>query len=43
VSRLFGVGEYRSTVSCAGSRLLFENQVVVLDTFSVPTLLADPL
>lgn len=43
VSRLFGVGEYRSRVSCAGDRLLFEAQVVVLDTFSVPTLLADPL
>lgn len=43
VSRLFGVGEYRSRVSCAGTRLLFDSQVVVLDTFSVPTLLADPL
>jgi 3-phenylpropionate/cinnamic acid dioxygenase small subunit len=43
VSRLFGVGEYRSRISCAGSRLLFEANVVVLDTFSVPTLLADPL
>jgi anthranilate 1,2-dioxygenase small subunit len=43
VSRLFGVGEYQSKVSCAGARLLLETQVVVLDTFSVPTLLADPL
>lgn len=43
VSRLFGVGAYRSTVSVVGERLLFEANVVVLDTFSVPTLLADPL
>lgn len=43
VSRLFGVGEYRSRISCAGSKLLFEANVVQLDTFSVPTLLADPL
>ncbi len=43
VSRLFGVGEYRSRINCAGSRLLFEANIVQLDTFSVPTLLADPL
>jgi anthranilate 1,2-dioxygenase small subunit len=43
VSHLFGVGEYRSTVSEAGDRLLFDANVVVLDSFSVPTLLADPL
>ena len=43
VSRLFGVGEYRSRISCGGSRLLFEANIVQLDTFSVPTLLADPL
>ncbi|WP_428665950.1 aromatic-ring-hydroxylating dioxygenase subunit beta [Reyranella sp.] len=43
VSRLFGVGEYRSRIVCAGSRLLFEANIVQLDTFSVPTLLADPL
>jgi anthranilate 1,2-dioxygenase small subunit len=43
VSRLFGVGEYRSRIACAGSRLLFEANIVQLDTFSVPTLLADPL
>lgn len=43
VSRLFGVGEYRSRISCGGSKLLFEANIVQLDTFSVPTLLADPL
>lgn len=43
VSRLFGVGEYRSRIVCSGSRLLFEANIVQLDTFSVPTLLADPL
>jgi anthranilate 1,2-dioxygenase small subunit len=43
VSRLFGVGEYRSKISCSGSKLLFEANIVQLDTFSVPTLLADPL
>jgi anthranilate 1,2-dioxygenase small subunit len=43
VTRLFGVGEYRSKISCAGERLLFTANVVVLDSFSVPTLLADPL
>ena len=43
VSRLFGVGEYRSRLVCSGSRLLFEANIVQLDTFSVPTLLADPL
>jgi anthranilate 1,2-dioxygenase small subunit len=43
VSRLFGVGEYRSRIACGGSRLLFEANIVQLDTFSVPTLLADPL
>jgi anthranilate 1,2-dioxygenase small subunit len=43
VTRLFGVGEYRSRVSCGGDRLLLDSQIVVLDTFSVPTLLADPL
>ncbi len=43
VSRLFGVGEYKSKISCSGSTLLFEENVVQLDTFSVPTLLADPL
>jgi anthranilate 1,2-dioxygenase small subunit len=43
VSRLFGVGEYRSRISCAGAVLLFEENIVQLDTFSVPTLLADPL
>jgi anthranilate 1,2-dioxygenase small subunit len=43
VSRLFGVGQYNSKISCSGSTLLFEENVVQLDTFSVPTLLADPL
>jgi anthranilate 1,2-dioxygenase small subunit len=43
VSRLFGVGEYRSKISCSGGKLLFEANIVQLDTFSVPTLLADPL
>ena len=43
VSRLFGVGAYRSRISCAGNRLLFEANIVQLDSFSVPTLLADPL
>jgi anthranilate 1,2-dioxygenase small subunit len=43
VSRLFGVGEYRSKISCLGGKLLFEANIVQLDTFSVPTLLADPL
>lgn len=43
VSRLFGVGKYLSRISSSTSALLFEEHVVQLDTFSVPTLLADPL
>jgi anthranilate 1,2-dioxygenase small subunit len=43
VSRLFGVGKYISRISCTSKALLFEEIVVQLDTFSVPTLLADPL
>ena len=43
VSRLFGVGKYLGRISCAGDTLLFEVNVVQLDTFSVSSLLADPL
>ena len=43
VSRLFSVGCYRDQVRMEGGRLMFSEKKVVVDTFSVPTLLAIPL
>lgn len=42
-SRLFSVGRYRDKVWFEGGRLLFHEKLVIVDTFSVPTLLATPL
>lgn len=42
-TRLFSVGRYVATARSAGDRLLFSAMLVVIDTFSVPTLLATPL
>lgn len=42
-SRLFSVGRYRDRARLEGGRLLFCEKLVVIDTFSVPSLLAIPL
>lgn len=42
-SRLFSVGRYRDKVRLESGRLLFCEKRVVVDSFSVPTLLATPL
>ncbi|MDB5942595.1 MAG: anthranilate 1,2-dioxygenase [Ramlibacter sp.] len=42
-SRLFSVGRYQSRARLAGATLLLIEQRVIVDTFSVPTLLAAPL
>jgi len=43
VSQLFAVGAYDSLLSRQGGALQLDSQIVQLDTFSVPTLLSDPL
>jgi anthranilate 1,2-dioxygenase small subunit len=43
VSQLFAVGAYDSRLILQDDALRFAAQVVHLDTFSVPTLLSDPL
>lgn len=42
-SRLFSVGRYYDLVRLEGDQLLFCQKRVVIDSFSVPTLLATPL
>jgi anthranilate 1,2-dioxygenase small subunit len=42
-SRLFSIGRYRDKVRMEGDQLLFSEKLVIVDTFSVPTLLATPL
>lgn len=42
-SRLFSVGRYRDKARMEGGRLLFSEKTVIVDTFSVPSLLATPL
>jgi len=42
-SRLFSIGRYRDKVRMEGNQLLFSEKLVIVDTFSVPTLLATPL
>jgi anthranilate 1,2-dioxygenase small subunit len=42
-SRLFSVGRYRDRVRLDGGRLRFCEKKVIVDTYSVPTLLATPL
>jgi anthranilate 1,2-dioxygenase small subunit len=42
-SRLFSVGRYRDKVRLAGDRLVLTEKLVVVDSFSIPTLLATPL
>ncbi len=42
-SRLFSVGRYQDRVRVEEERLLFCEKLVVIDNFSVPTLLATPL
>jgi anthranilate 1,2-dioxygenase small subunit len=43
VSQLFAVGAYDSLLSRQDGVLRLDSQIVQLDTFSVPTLLSDPL
>jgi anthranilate 1,2-dioxygenase small subunit len=43
VTRLFSVGQYRDTVVEEAGELKFREKLVLLDTFSVPNLLAIPL
>ncbi len=43
VSRLFATGCYRDTMGVFGGALKFIDRTVVLDTFSIPTLLAKPV
>jgi anthranilate 1,2-dioxygenase small subunit len=43
VSQLFAVGAYDSRLCRTAGALRFVSQIVQLDTFSVPTLLSDPL
>jgi anthranilate 1,2-dioxygenase small subunit len=42
-SRLFSTGRYQDRARLEGGRLLFTEKLVIVDTFSVPTLLATPL
>jgi anthranilate 1,2-dioxygenase small subunit len=42
-SRLFSAGRYLDKARLEGGRLLFTEKLVIVDTFSVPTLLATPL
>ncbi len=42
-TRLFSVGRYDDLVRREGDRMLFARKLAVVDTFSVPTLLATPL
>ncbi len=43
VSQLFAVGAYDSLLARQDGALRLESQIVQLDTFSVPSLLSDPL
>ena len=43
VSRLFAVGCYRDTMGFFGGALKIVDRLVVLDSFSIPTLLAKPI
>jgi anthranilate 1,2-dioxygenase small subunit len=43
VSKLFSVGRYIDKVRFEGDSLLFSDKLVIVDTFSIPTLLATPL
>lgn len=42
-SRLFSVGRYSDKVTMEGGRLLFREKRVIVDSFSVPSMLATPL
>lgn len=42
-SKLFSVGRYRDKIRLDGNTLLFCEKFIVVDTFSIPTLLATPL
>jgi anthranilate 1,2-dioxygenase small subunit len=42
-SRLFSTGRYQDKVRREGDKFLFAEKVVIVDTFSIPTLLATPL
>ncbi len=42
-SKLFSVGAYHDRVKMVGDRLLFIQKQVIVDTSSIPTLLATPL
>ena len=42
-SKLFSVGRYRDKIRLNGDKLLFREKYVIVDTFSIPTLLATPL
>ena len=42
-SKLFSVGRYRDKIRLDGGNLRFCEKYVVVDTFSIPTLLATPL
>ena len=43
VSKLFSVGRYLDKVRFENGRFLFCDKLVIVDTFSIPTLLATPL
>jgi anthranilate 1,2-dioxygenase small subunit len=43
VSKLFSVGRYIDKVRFEGESLLFSDKLVIVDSFSIPTLLATPL
>ncbi|MGO8919272.1 MAG: aromatic-ring-hydroxylating dioxygenase subunit beta [Stellaceae bacterium] len=43
VTRLFSVGQYRDVIVVEAAALKFREKLVLLDTFSVPNLLAIPL
>lgn len=42
-SRLFSTGRYQDKVRREGDKFLFAEKIVIVDTFSIPTLLATPL
>lgn len=43
VSKLFSVGRYQDKVRLQGDRFLFSEKNIIVDSFSIPTLLATPL
>ena len=43
VSELFSVGTYRDFITFADGKPLFQEKIVVADTFGIPRLLSTPI